>query len=280
MADELKNRSFRISDETTEKFRQLCSGFDNQNVALNALISAYEVQQAKVVLTDRQTDVSDYDAHLQALQTAFLHSLEVNENAESRIRQEFQRQLSSKDLTISDLQDSVRIAEQAVQTAKEQVKIVTDEANARVEQAENEVNSLQNELIVVNKQVSELSENLIAVKSQVADKQQIIDSLNHQLTAAKAMTEKAESSESRAIKAESELDVVKSEVKELKQQLTLQQTTAEQSAKVAEKLAEADKREALADVKEKYVAELDELRKHIQALTEENFNLKSIKTHH
>ena len=70
--------------------------FDNQNVALNALISAYEVQQAKAVITERQTDISDYDTHLQALQRAFLHSLELTENTEERIRQEFQRQLDSK----------------------------------------------------------------------------------------------------------------------------------------------------------------------------------------
>lgn len=53
--------------DITKKFRQLCSDFDNQNVALNALISAYEVQQAKVILTERQTDVSDYDTHLSIL---------------------------------------------------------------------------------------------------------------------------------------------------------------------------------------------------------------------
>lgn len=286
MADELKNRSFRISDETTEKFRQLCSGFDNQNVALNALISAYEVQKAKAVLTDRQTDVSDYDAHLQALQTAFLHSLEVNENAESRIRQEFQRQLESKDNIISDLQERIKKAESDVETATNQAIIATDEANIRMEQAKNEVDSLQKELNSVHKQVSELMTRLESAQSQVTDKQQIIDNLNQQLTIAKSMTEKAESAEIRAVKAETELNTVKSElsetkklhesdVKELKQQLASQQTTAEQSAKVAEKLAEAAKREAIADIREKHVAELDELRKRIQTLTEENFNLKS-----
>ncbi|MDE6848359.1 MAG: hypothetical protein K2O29_02015 [Ruminococcus sp.] len=56
MAEEIvKARSFRISDEVTEKFRLLCGEFDNQNTALNALISAYEVQQAKAVLSDRRT---------------------------------------------------------------------------------------------------------------------------------------------------------------------------------------------------------------------------------
>lgn len=275
MADELKNRSFRISDETTEKFRQLCNDFDNQNVAMAALISAYEVQQAKAVLTERQTDVSDYDTHLQALQRAFLHSLELNENAESRIRQEFQRQLESKDSIISDLQERIRKAESDAERATKQAAITAAETNASVEQAIKENDSLQEKLNSSDKQVSELSARLTSVQSQVTDKQQIIDNLNQKISEAETATKKADEAEARALKAESELNEVKSDVKELKQQLASQQTAAEQSAQVAERLAEVAKREALADLKEKYIAELDELRKRVQELTEENFRIKS-----
>lgn len=274
MADELKNRSFRISDETTEKFRQLCGDFDNQNVALSALISAYEVQQAKAVLTERQTDVSDYDTHLQALQRAFLHSLELNENAESRIRQEFQRQLDSKDSIISDLQESIRIVEQSEQTAREQAVTITGEADARVQQAETEIDSLKKELEFVNKQSWELSESVKAFRSQIADKQQIIDNLNQKISEVETATKKANEAEARTLKAESELSAVKLELLEAKKKYSAEIKAAEQSAKVAEKIAEADKREALADQKEKYIEELDKLRQEIKALTTENFSLK------
>ena len=43
-----------------------------------------EQQNAKAILVDRQTDIADYDMHIQALQSAFLRSLELNENAERR----------------------------------------------------------------------------------------------------------------------------------------------------------------------------------------------------
>lgn len=300
MAEEvMKTRSFRISEEVSEKLKAICSEFPNQSVALESLISAYEVQNATAVLTDRQTDISDYNSHMQALQTAFLHSLEVNENAESRIRQEFQRQLESKDLTISDLHERIRKAESDAERATEQATIETAEADARVEQVTKENDSLQKEITSLKKQSSELSESLTAVKSQIADKQQIIDNLNQKLTDTKVMTSKVESAEARAVQAESELSDIKlelseakklhesevkelnqkyeAEVRELKQQLASQQTTAEQSAKLAERLAEADKREAIASLKESYVAELDELRRKIQTLTEEIFNLKSQK---
>ncbi len=281
MAEELKSRSFRIADDTTEKFRQLCSGFDNQNVALNAMISAYEVQQAKTVITERQTDINDYDTHLQALQRAFLHALEVNENAENRIRQEFQNLLDSKNADISGLQERIKKAEQAEKAAKEQVKITVTECDERAKQAETKIDSMQKELDDVHKQSVELSERLTAVTSQVSDKQQIIESLNQQLKQMKTIldTEKSAEAELKAVKDKlSETEKrYESEVKELKQQLASQRITAEQSAKVAERLAEADKREALASLKEAYVSELDELRRKIQALTEDNFRIKSQK---
>ena len=288
MAEEMKTRSFRISEEVSEKLKAICGEFPNQSAALESLISAYEVQNATAVLTGRQTDISDYNSHMQALQTAFLHSLEVNENAESRIRQEFQRQLESKDQTIQDLQERIKQAESDAETATNQSTIATAEANARVEQAIKENDSLQEKITFFDKQVSELSARLESAQSQVTDKQQIIDNLNQKISEYETATKKADEAEVRALKAESELNEVKSklsetkklhetEVNELKQQLASQQITAEQSAKVAEKLAEADKREALASLKEKYIEELDQLRQEIKALTAENFSLKSEK---
>ena len=51
--EELKARSFRISEEVSAKLKELCEDFDNQNSALSALINAYEVQNAKTTLIDR-----------------------------------------------------------------------------------------------------------------------------------------------------------------------------------------------------------------------------------
>ena len=126
MNDEMKVRSFRISDGVAEKFKAFCSEFDNQNAALDSLITAYEVQNAKAVLTDRKTDkavltdrktdIADYDTHIQAIQSAFLRSLELNENAEQRVRVEFKSLLSSKDETIMQLQaEKAKAQEQTAQ---------------------------------------------------------------------------------------------------------------------------------------------------------------------
>ena len=38
--DELKTRSFRVSEEVSTKLKELCENFDNQNSALSALLNA------------------------------------------------------------------------------------------------------------------------------------------------------------------------------------------------------------------------------------------------
>ena len=116
--EELKARSFRISEEVSAKLKELCENFDNQNSALSALINAYEVQNAKTTLIDRQTDISDYDTHIQAIQSAFLRSLEINENAEKRIKTEFINLLNSKDQTIVQLQTEKAQADEQVEKYK------------------------------------------------------------------------------------------------------------------------------------------------------------------
>ena len=121
MNEELKPRTFRVSEEVAEKFKALCADFENQNTALNSLISAYEVQTAKAILLDRETEIKDYETHLQALQQAFLYSLELNENAEQRIRQEFKTNINSQALTISKLQSELQSAKNELETAKEEL---------------------------------------------------------------------------------------------------------------------------------------------------------------
>ena len=54
---ELKPKSFRIDDETAEKFKEISSAIGgNQQQTLAKLIEAYEFQSGKAVLTDKKAD--------------------------------------------------------------------------------------------------------------------------------------------------------------------------------------------------------------------------------
>ena len=73
-------------------------------------------------MTVRRTDIEDFDIHLQAILSAFLHSLEITENTTERVKAEFQSRLESKDNTISNLQQKLNQAEQAKKIAEEQAE--------------------------------------------------------------------------------------------------------------------------------------------------------------
>lgn len=263
MSEEMKARSFRMTDETAEKFREFCSNFQNQNVALESLINAYEVQTATMVLTDRQTEITDYNAHIQALQSAFLNCLEVTENTEQRIRTEFKRQLTSKDEVILSLQTELDTAKRDMKNEQERAVNAVTIADERIEQYQQNAESLSAQLTEVQKQLQESLERFATAKEQLDDKNEIIRQLRSEIEVKSKCDEQLFNAEQKVIKAESDITALTSEVERLRLELLL-----------SVKVAEAEKKTAIADVKEKYVSELDELRKQIQTLTEENYKLK------
>ncbi len=238
MTDELKPRSFRVTEDTAERFKQLCTSFGNQNSALDALINAYEVQQAKAVLSDRQTDINDYDTHLQALQSAFLRSLELNENAEKRIRQEFQRQLESKDLTITDLQERIRTAEQDKQTALEQVKEIEVERDKIQTESSLHITNLNNDLQATNKALHTANE-------QIVDKQSLLDELRARLEKAEKNIAELPELKERATRVEQQLKASEQECKRLMTELERKTSDFENEKKMLQEKAEISKEKAV-----------------------------------
>ncbi|MDE5765310.1 MAG: hypothetical protein K2I00_10195 [Ruminococcus sp.] len=67
--------TIRVNEETKAKFKEIAETFENNGIALESLLNAYEMQTAKDKLTVRRTDIEDFDIHLQAISSAFLHSL-------------------------------------------------------------------------------------------------------------------------------------------------------------------------------------------------------------
>ncbi len=252
MSEEVKNRSFRISDEVTEKFRQLCSNFDNQNTALNALINAYEVQNATAVLTDRQADISDYNTHLQALQAAFLRNLEFTENTEERIKQEFQRQLDSKNMTILDLQDRIKQTAQEKQSAEESEAAIKIEMITLSDKFTSQIDNLNTEMNSVKKALNTANE-------QITDKQSLINEYRTKLEKAeKDVTElpKLKEKTANAEKAKAEAE---KESKQLREELNKQKLDFDNQIKALQDKANLEKEKAILEEKQKHIDEIKEL---------------------
>lgn len=164
MSEELKVRSFRISDEISEKFKLLCGDFENQNTALSALINAYEMNSAKNILVERQTEIKDYDVHIQAIQKAFLSSLELNQNAENRIRAEFENRITAKDDIIEKLNSQINEANLKVKDAENRADEATKNAQTVIEQSKHDIDALNERVKQAEKSEQQAQDTLSTLK--------------------------------------------------------------------------------------------------------------------
>ena len=126
-------RSVRADKKTFERLAKLADEFgESQGAALEALINLWDTQQAKGALAGRKSDVEDFDSHLQALQRAFLHSLDLAQNAEARALDNYRATLESKDQVIKGLQERVAALETQAQTTQQEMAKAVQDRDATV----------------------------------------------------------------------------------------------------------------------------------------------------
>ena len=162
---ELKPKSFRIDDETAEKFKEISNTIGgNQQETLAKLIEAFEFQSGKAILTEKKADIEQFERYITAITRMFMGSLEDNQNITETVRTEFDALLKSKDATIQDLQEKLTVAKQLKEDATLKARAHADE-NARLNSV---IDSLNNEY---NSKMDDM-------QSMLSDK----DSLNKALT--------------------------------------------------------------------------------------------------
>lgn len=167
MSDEkiLKPKSFRITDETADAFKQISTEIGgNQQEALAKLIETYEFQKGKAILTDKKADIDQFEQYITILTRMYMSSLEDNQNITTTVRTEFEALLQSKDQTIQDLQAQLTAAKQLKEASAAKAKGFSDEntrLNDYIESLKTEYSSKTNDL-----------------QAQLTDK----DSLNRALT--------------------------------------------------------------------------------------------------
>lgn len=128
----LKPKSFRIDDETADKFKEIASAIGgNQQETLSKLIEAYEFQSGKAILTEKKSDIDQFEKYVNALTRMYMSSLEDNQNITEVIRTEFDAQLKSKDAIIQELQEKLTVAKQLKEESSLKARSFSDE-NARL----------------------------------------------------------------------------------------------------------------------------------------------------
>lgn len=135
---ELKPKSFRIDDETAEKFKEIANKIGgNQQETLSKLIEAYEFQSGKAILTEKKPDIEQFEKYINAITRMFMGSLEDNQNITNIVRTEFDAFLKSKDTFIQDLQERLSILKEEESRNAEKSKLYMEENKSLHQHVEN-----------------------------------------------------------------------------------------------------------------------------------------------
>lgn len=112
---ETKTKAFRADEKTINRINAWMErdGIGNSE-ALERMADIIDMSEAKGALAGRSTEISNFESLVHQLTTAYTASLQLAQNAEARIRDEFAKRLTSQDDTIADLQVRAKgLAEEA-----------------------------------------------------------------------------------------------------------------------------------------------------------------------
>lgn len=255
------------------------------DIIIGMLISTYELEQAKEIIPDREAEIKQFQTKVQELVSAFTYSLQLNMDAEDRVRAEFQTRLDIKERSIADYQR---------QLAEEQEKSAAlNETQAKLTEAQDTVISLKAELDAVNREIANLGSR---TQKQLTDKDSIITMLTEKLTMAE---KKAEGFDALKDKLNAVQEELKSTQSEMKEQMNRHEVEMERATRASEKAQDqavfatredarkeikVAQEELLAAVREMRQAERDhgqaiqklekDHRAEVKALEEENVRLR------
>lgn len=227
--------SLRLGEESVQAFRSWCDEQGlNQADGFANLIKMLELQKTKELIPNRQKEVENFESLLASLTTAFMSSLELNENAETRIRQTVEQELQIKDQTISDNQKSFAEKNEKLKQLKEKA---------------DQTDALQSE-------VADLKKNIENYEKQITDKDSIVLMMTEKLSAAE---EKLKVSEEQVKKFDEVLiraTLAEDKVKRLEEE-------KEHAVELAEEQKKAAVSAAVQQAKEDFQKEKDTLQREI-----------------
>ena len=275
--------SARLEEEQIEKIKTLSSELGiNQAELIDKLITVYEIAESKNILKGLETDITDFESHLQSLQSAFLHVLEINANADNRIRSEFKNQIESKENIIIDLQEQIRTTKEFANEKVAEYEKRNDELMQSVELLSDENEELKNKIQVCNESIEDKNKSL-------ADKQIIIENLTARLPEQSVTEQKINSLELEKRELEDELkqkdeliSSLQKKFSDVEKQLADEKKKYEYEIKVIEQQSEIELKQKLLTEKEKNQKKYEDLsekffqlQQELNILQKENFKLKS-----
>lgn len=165
----IKATSFRVSEEDILKFKEFADkeGY-NQAEAFKSIMQSFEMAQAKGIIKDRAKEIETFQDTINKLMGYYLNSLEVNQNSEERIREELQKELITKDNTISALYEQV----QDLKADNETLKGNNKEIDSKLGECKVALVDKSKECIRLEEQVNKLNSNNDLLQEQLQEYKQ------------------------------------------------------------------------------------------------------------
>ena len=240
----IKPTSLRLQEEDITKFKTYADELGlNQAQAFNSLIGLLELERAKGSLTDRGKEIETFRDTVNKLIGFYINSLEVNKVSEERIREEFKKDLNTKDDVIQQLQ-------------KNKLELI-----ARMEEAKENIEALNKDVERSKANIEATNKSLEAQEKQIKTLEANNKMLQEQLKEYKQYKEEYKSLEESYKKAKEEIEVNKG--------LSLKLDTEKEKTKIYKERIEETKKDI-----EGYKTDIERLRKDIEEAKEEIKELK------
>lgn len=267
MADDkiLKPKSFRIDDETADKFKEISATIGgNQQETLAKLIEAFEFQSGKAVLTEKKADIDQFEKYVNAITRMYMSSLEDNQNITETVRTEFDALLKSKDATIQDLQEKLTVAKQLKEEATTRARSHADEnnrLNSVIDSLNNEYNSKMDDMQSMLADKDKLNRALIDSCNDLKGKVESMQQAAEQMTDTKKALENLQNEHDKLMatcdKLQANLNEEKSKHEQIVADMKKHESDALERVREQSQLA-LDK--AVLEVEKKYQEQIEKLK--------------------
>lgn len=165
--------SARADEETIERLNELAekTGMKKAEI-LPALLNAWEANRVREALPGRTTEIDNFHNLLQQVEKAYTGSLELNVNAENRIRDEYSARIVSNEEAVQALRAQLDKAKAEVAEAKEKAALAEAERAKLAEELAkaNEINATLKESLANANAAKESNERrVVDLEGQIKD---------------------------------------------------------------------------------------------------------------
>ena len=258
-------KSFRIDDETANKLKTLSKDFTNQDAAFNAIMAAYEREMLLNEQSQFTDDVRLFEQYQQCLSAKFTDLIKALITADERAKTSVQQLLTSKDLTIQDLQQQLEDAK----TSKEAYANMFSNATQEKEEMEKK---LESERLAVTGLRAEIQEKEAQWNSALQDKVQLNEILSKSIAEKERELDKQAEYPKLIKERETQIENLSKQVRTLEDQLRETEYTHRLELLEKDKQVEIvrtellqSQEEKLNKIRERYETELEKVREKNEA---------------